>query len=79
MEYSYEEFVEYVKMGHEIEFIYNKATYFITHDKKGWILAKIDGKTLQYFVNPDDLLENARIDSKSLLDVWSHIEIDTIY
>ncbi|EYE87144.1 hypothetical protein Q428_15000 [Fervidicella metallireducens AeB] len=79
MEYSYEEFMEDVKMGHEIEFIYHKVTYFITHDNRGWILANINDKTSQCFTNVEDLLENARIDSKSLSNVWTQVEIDTIY
>lgn len=78
-EYSFEEFKKDIFLGREIEFIYKNIMYFITHNERNWLLIKTDDKTSQCYIDPDDLIENARIDSMSLYEIWSKIEIDTIY
>lgn len=79
MEYSFDEFIKDVKMGREIEFIYNENMYFVTRDKRGWLLIKCVDTTSQSFNSPDSLINNAKIGSECLIDLWEKIILETVY
>lgn len=79
MEYSYNDFVTDVKMGREIKFTHRNNTYFVTYDNRGIILINVSNKTKQIFKNDDELLSNALINSKRILQIWDDISVDTIY
>lgn len=79
MEYSYNDFIEELKLGSEIEFTYKNIAYFVTYDARGTILIKVDDKTKQIFKNDDDFLANATFDSKKIYQIWNDIRVDTIY
>lgn len=79
MEYSFEEFIEDINMGREIEFVYNNIMYFITYNKKGWLLINSVDKKNQCFANSNELLQNAKIDNYNLIELWDKIKIDTVY
>lgn len=80
MEYSFDEFIKDVKMGREIEFIYNKTMYFVTHDnKREWLLIKTDDKTSQCFDCSESFIKNAKIGSQYLVELWDEVKLDTVY
>lgn len=79
MKYSYNEFVEYVKIGHEIEFTYKGIIYFETHNGREVILLKTDDNIKQIFRNQDEFLSKVRIDSKRIEEIWNDIIIESIY
>lgn len=79
MKYSYNDFVYYFKLGHEIEFNYSNTTYFATYDKRGAILINVNKKSEQIFKNHDDFLENALIDSQKIIKIWDKVTVETIY
>lgn len=79
MKCNFEEFIENVNMGREIEFIYINTMYFITHNKRKWRLIKVDDKSSQWFDSPNELIKKAKINSKHLWEIWDFVDIDTIY
>jgi len=79
LEYLFNEFVKDVKMGREIEFTYNKNMYFVTHNKRGWLLIKTDDRTSQCFDCSESLIKNAKIGSEYLIELWDEIKLDTVY
>jgi hypothetical protein len=79
MKYSYDSFVEELRLGSEIEFTYSNVTYFLTYDKRGTILMDVDKKIKQIFKDDDDFLENAVIDSKKIIQIWDEVTVETIY
>ena len=79
MIYPFNEFVRDLKLGREVEFTYNNIGYFISYDNRGSTLFKEDDKTIQIFKDFDELLTNARIDSKPLIQVWGEVRSVTVY
>lgn len=77
--YSYEELIDDLTIGHEIEFFYNNEKYSISNNDRGWYLTKFNSDEYQTFNNADDLLKNAKIDSKPLIEIWELIKVETIY
>lgn len=77
--YAFEEFSVDVKMGREVELIYNQIMYFITHDKEECILFNTLDKSSQRFIDSDDMLKNAKIESTYLWELWNDVKIQYIY
>ncbi|MDQ0242946.1 hypothetical protein J2S09_000482 [Bacillus fengqiuensis] len=80
MDYSYEEFLEDLDMGREIEFIYKGENYYIgcgTGTFMFWkaydSTSEIAGETVE------NLLEKVKLNGKSIKEVWGLIEIDHVF
>ncbi|MCJ8012730.1 hypothetical protein MUG84_13415 [Paenibacillus sp. KQZ6P-2] len=79
MEYTYQEFIEDLNMGHEIEFLLDCERYSISYNNNGWHLTKFGNEKYSTYGNVNDLLDNAKINNKSLLEIWNRIKIDSIF
>jgi hypothetical protein len=78
VEYSYNDFVEDLKLGSEIEFTYNNINYFLFYDERGTILVKLDDKTKQIFRSIQEFLSSKLFQSKRIYEVWDDISINTV-
>lgn len=78
MYYSYNDFVEDLKLGSEIEFTYKNIAYFVFYDERGTILIKVDDSTKKVFKNTDEFLASKIFDSEKISEVWDNISVDTV-
>lgn len=59
-------------LGLEVRFRYHGECYWITHTDKGQaLLSKETENPYQLFSSPKELFEKARLDGKSLAEIWS--------
>lgn len=63
---TFEELEVYLSCGGEVEFYYKGELYSISHNNEGWYLSKYGDEQYQKFMDYEELLENAVIDSKKL-------------
>ena len=73
MSYTYEELIEDLEMGMEIEFGYKLDRYAISWSDRGWHLAKYGEVETQTFKGYKELLQNGKIDLKSIREIWPYI------
>ena len=57
----------------EINFSYNGRNYWIAHTNKGFSHLSDDFENTQMFNSCSELFENARIDGKTLKDIWGQV------
>ena len=62
--------------GNEIHFAYGERDYWIAHTKKGVSHLSDNLGNTQVFPSCRALFESARIDGKSLKDIWEKAEVD---
>jgi len=79
MEYSYNDLVNDLEIGHEIEFTHLNCDYSISHNDQGWHLYCVDTGNNQSFKDVGDLLNNGKILGKSLRDIWNSVNIRSIF
>jgi len=80
MNYCYEELVEDLSRGHEIEFSYHGEKYSISRNKDGWYLTKYnDENAQQTFKESDELLKKAKIGSKNIYLIWNEVEDISVF
>ena len=65
-----------VVYNQEIHFLYNEKYYWIAHSNNGISHFSDAFGNTQEFNSPRDLFEHARIDNKSLKDIWSQVVVD---
>jgi len=58
MEYSYNNFIEDLKLGSEIELSYMNSSYFIFYDDRGSILINVDDNTKLIFKSDEEFLSS---------------------
>ncbi len=75
---TYEEIEEMVLMGREVEFKYKDVEYFIGNFEKA-TLVNCTANTEEYFENQKRLLEDARIEGKSLKEIFDDIVTGYIF
>ncbi len=73
MNYSYDDLVDDLILGQEVEFRYKSDKYSISVNEKGWYLTRYGFEKYESFNDIWDLLENARIDSMSLRSIWDKV------
>ncbi|MGY3779295.1 hypothetical protein [Isobaculum melis] len=71
---TYEELVKTLAYGEEYNFYYNNEEYWISKNKEGNYLTKVIDGTTQSFANSDELLEKAKIDGKTIKELWHVIK-----
>lgn len=80
MDYSYEEFLEDLGMGREVEFIYKNESYYIGIGTGNFMFWKFYDSTSEIMgQNVEDLLQKVKLDGKSIMEVWDLIEIDCVF
>jgi len=68
---KYSEFVKIVECGMEPNFYFNDYEYWISNNSDGYYLTKCEP---QNFLNADDFFINARVDGKTIQDLWHVIK-----
>lgn len=80
MKCTFDELINYLKIGHEVDFSYKGDKYAISSDSNGCYLAKYgDTSFLQEFTSYLELINNASIDLKKLTELWDKVDIEIIY
>jgi hypothetical protein len=76
MGYSYEEFLEDLNIGEEIEFTYKGEDYYIGRGTGNFMFWKThDSKSEVMGENLEDLLSKVRLDRKSIMGLWDLIKV----
>ena len=70
----YEDLVERARWGEEFLFEYCGKRYWISQNSNGCYLTRESDGYSQDFKSAKDLFDNARIDGKTLLQIWKEIE-----
>jgi len=78
MDYTYDELVRDIKIGHEIEFRYKGKIYGTLNVEEGFGLGE-HKKKFVFYETPEDLLENGKINGETLEDIWNEVEVITIF
>jgi len=71
---TYEEMANSLSFGEEYNFYYNNEEYWISKNKEGNYLTKVSDGSTQCFPNSEELLENAKIDGKTIKELWDDIQ-----
>ncbi len=64
---------ESLSYGEEYNFYYKDAEFWISQNDDGNYLTEVGGTT-QIFKSAEELLENAKIDGKTIQDIWEEIK-----
>lgn len=70
---DYKEMEESIGYGEEYNFYYKDKEFWISQNPDGNYLTEVSGET-QEFKNSEDLLNNARINGKSICEIWEEIK-----
>ncbi|HWO95631.1 MAG TPA: hypothetical protein VNM45_04715 [Bacillus sp. (in: firmicutes)] len=80
MDYSYEEFLEDLSIGREVEFTYKGQNYYIGRGTGKFMFWKFHDPTSEIMgKNVEDLLQKVKLDGKSIIEVWELIEVDFVF
>lgn len=80
MNYSYEEFLEDLGMGREVEFTYADENYYIGRGTGKFMFWKFYDSTSEIIgENVEDLLRKVKLDGKIIMEVWDLIEVDCVF
>ena len=80
MKCTFNEIINNLKIGHEVDFSYNGDKYAISGDGNGCYLAKYgDPSFLQEFATYNELINNASIGLIKLTELWGEVEVEVIY
>ncbi|MFD1425589.1 hypothetical protein [Kroppenstedtia sanguinis] len=75
---SYDDLVEILSCGREIEIIFKATKYSITHVPKGFSLCRYNPYEIQDFRCYKELLEKARIDGRRIVEIWKDVRVEDI-
>jgi hypothetical protein len=79
LEYSYQQLVEDLHIGHEIEFLFSNKKYSFSNNESGWFLTVFGEEQYQSFCSVSSLLEQARIEGKSIEEIWIYVNVTSIF
>ncbi len=71
---KFEEFKNLVKHGMEYNFFVEGKEYWISYNSDGFYLTRVEDEFTQEFSSSENLFAKARINGKSLEQLWSTIE-----
>jgi hypothetical protein len=71
---EYNEFMIMVKCGMEYNFYIDDEEYWISHNLDGYYVTRVKDSYTQEFKTSDELFENARINDKTILQLWNIIK-----
>jgi hypothetical protein len=80
MQYAYEELIEGLEMGGEIEFTYRNTNYYIGRGTGRYMFWEFNNPASE-IVGEDieGLLSKVKIEGKSIKELWGLIEINVFY
>lgn len=70
---DYKEMEDSIGYGEEYNFHYKDKEFWISQNSDGNYLTEVGGET-QAFKNSEDLLNNARINGRSIREIWKEIK-----
>lgn len=80
MDYGYEEFLEDLGMGREVEFTYKEQNYYIGCGTGKFMFWKFHDSTSEIMgKDVEDLLQKVKLDGKAIMEVWDLIEVDCVF
>lgn len=71
---KYKEFMVMVERGMEYNFYINDEEYWISHNPDGYYVTRVKDSYTKAFKTSDELFKNARINEKTILELWSIIQ-----
>ncbi len=74
----FDEFIDEILCGREIEFSCRDEYFFIGNEKNGVYLSNVSKDNVQYFSNHAELVEQAKIFDLTLEEIWEEIMIEYI-
>lgn len=79
LKYTFKELSNDLETGHEVEFWFQENKYSISHNKNGWFFTKFGDETYQTYPDHVSLLENTKIGSKSIKDIWNDVKVESVF
>ncbi|MFC7441831.1 hypothetical protein [Laceyella putida] len=79
MELTYEQLIDYLNMGREVEFTYKGEQYSITVTPDGFSFCKSNSDQPENFQTLSNLLDQIRIADQRLEQIWSDVQVDFVY
>ncbi|WP_421503011.1 hypothetical protein [Enterococcus faecalis] len=70
---DYRKMADSIAYGEEYNFLYKGKEFWISQNSEGNYLTEVGGET-QSFKNSQELLANARINGKTIEDIWEDIQ-----
>ncbi|WP_099225416.1 hypothetical protein [Listeria costaricensis] len=70
---KFEEMATSLAYGEEYNFYYKDEEYWISKNSVGNYLTQVSNGSTQEFKSSEELLEKARIEGKSILEIWHDI------
>lgn len=72
---SFEEFIDYISRGGELEFRYKEKNYFIGHIDEGIYIGIIaDEESIKIYTTPEEVCEYL-IDNKKIKDIVTNVDV----
>lgn len=71
--------MEDLSIGHEVEFSYQYTRYTISQNDEGWYLTTVGQDEYQSFIDQEELVSNAVINSCKLQEIWKYIEDVSVF
>ncbi|MEC0303916.1 hypothetical protein [Terribacillus saccharophilus] len=72
---TFDEFAQRVAMGEEFQFHYKNESYWISRNKEGFYLTKVQDSYSQTFKTSEDLFKEGRIENKTIHELWEELEV----
>lgn len=72
---DYEELRQRVAMGEEFQFYYQNQSFWISRNQEGYYLTRVRDSFSQAFKTSNELFKKARIDGKTILQLWNELDI----
>ncbi|PWW38953.1 hypothetical protein DET54_11313 [Paenibacillus pabuli] len=77
--YSYNEFIEDLNLGHEIEFILNDTHFLISYNVSGCYCIKENEEAQVMYESVEQLLNQVKINGKTLKSLWGSIIVSDVF
>ncbi|MDT0015665.1 hypothetical protein QJV03_00530 [Listeria swaminathanii] len=71
---EYEQMADSLTYGEEYNFYYQNEEYWLSENQEGHYLTKVSDGETQEFKTSEELLEKAKINGKSIIDIWKDIQ-----
>lgn len=77
--YSYEEFIEDLNLGHEVEFDLNDFHFLISYNEDGWYCVKQNEEVQLRYDSVEQLISKSKIEGKTIKELWNHIIVTSVF
>ncbi|WP_027085181.1 hypothetical protein [Cohnella panacarvi] len=69
-----DELIQMVGCGMEYNFYVDEKEYWISHNKEGYYLTRVEDSFSQDFDTAEELFEKGRINGLSIIELWDEIK-----